>query len=278
MILTILVLLLLLCLSVFIGVYISVTGEPVVYTESVFKIDYIYDESVPEYIREICEISGRRWSVLMLSSPEHVVTLSGSMCGYVFTENREIEGLLIYVVVRPIDGVSGVLASAGPCVVDMNYIPRYGVIYIDSSDVEFLSSSGLFEDLLVHEIGHVLGIGSLWQNGVTYMESEEGSYVYLLRWGNEYADGGVAYVESMGGVGTRGTHWSELVYDREIMTGWIESSRPMPLLPLTIGALRDLGYDVVSPSSYRRYLRSTMNSGVVYNLKNCTIYFDIQQV
>jgi hypothetical protein len=39
-------------------------------------------------------------------------------------------------------------------------------------------------------------------------------------------------------------HWSEKEFDRELMTGYSESSMPLPLSRLTIAAMKDLGYQV----------------------------------
>ena len=50
-------------------------------------------------------------------------------------------------------------------------------------------------------------------------------------------------LETSGGSGTAGVHWSEAVFGNELMTGFT-SGVPDPLSILTIGAMQDLGYTV----------------------------------
>ncbi|MEJ2504177.1 MAG: leishmanolysin-related zinc metalloendopeptidase, partial [Gemmatimonadota bacterium] len=51
-------------------------------------------------------------------------------------------------------------------------------------------------------------------------------------------------VENTGGAGTENVHWRETVFNREIMTGFIESGVDQPLSRITIAAMEDLGYEV----------------------------------
>lgn len=61
------------------------------------------------------------------------------------------------------------------------------------------------------------------------------------------AIGGVGNVplETTGGDGTRDSHWAESVFDRQVMTGFIEQTGTfMPLTRITIASMADLGYTV----------------------------------
>jgi hypothetical protein len=102
--------------------------------------------------------------------------------------------------------------------------------------------------------------------GETY-RVDPGGYVYLRPSANAedaaLGRSGGALVEEDYGEGTAGAHWKETLYDRELMTGFVEPGVRMPLSRLTIGALRDLGYGV-NPDhaenyaiSRRRFLRDT---------------------
>jgi hypothetical protein len=46
------------------------------------------------------------------------------------------------------------------------------------------------------------------------------------------------------GEGTRDSHWTETIFDTELMTGWIDSGASHPLSATTIASLGDLGYTV----------------------------------
>jgi hypothetical protein len=50
-------------------------------------------------------------------------------------------------------------------------------------------------------------------------------------------------LETGGGAGTAGSHWSESVFGSELMTGFI-SGVPDPLSTVTVGDLKDMGYTV----------------------------------
>jgi hypothetical protein len=51
-------------------------------------------------------------------------------------------------------------------------------------------------------------------------------------------------VESQGGSGTAGSHWSDSLFNNELMTGYINSGKLNPLSKVTVGSLQDLGYTV----------------------------------
>jgi hypothetical protein len=51
-------------------------------------------------------------------------------------------------------------------------------------------------------------------------------------------------VENSGGSGTIESHWRESVFDREVMTGFVESNPDMPLSGISFASLQDLGYGI----------------------------------
>ena len=174
----------------------------------------------------------------------------GVYCGYTFTETTLVENVRVHIWVEYIDGVNGILGLAGPCAVDANNFPRFGVIVLDSADAEDMNNDGTLNEVMRHEFGHVLGLGTLWEAGTTYSETGIGfGHPYLLPFANQahssLGGSGSAKVEDDGGSGTFGAHWKESVYDHELMTGYVEASGAMPLSNLTVSALKDLGYDVV---------------------------------
>jgi hypothetical protein len=50
-------------------------------------------------------------------------------------------------------------------------------------------------------------------------------------------------VENIGGPGTAGAHWREATFGNELMTGFVNIGG-MPLSQMTVGSLRDIGYQV----------------------------------
>jgi len=184
---------------------------------------------------------------------------------------RLTDGLIVYLMVQPIDGSRGTLAYAGPCAVrEARYggLPIVGSMTVDKADVSLLTGStgALALDVLTHELGHVLGIGTMWDADgpmgnlirdpaadIRFTGAAASAATVRLGLTTDAAAG--VPVEDEGGMGTAGGHWRERVFLGELMTGWINDA-PNPLSVVTVQALRDIGYqvtetgaDIVSPSS-----------------------------
>jgi uncharacterized protein YjdB len=172
--------------------------------------------------------------------------------------NMTIDDLLIFARIEPIDGVNGVLGSAGPCVIrNSNQLPIIGLMRFDDADVAGLLARGQLNEVILHEMGHVIGIGTLWQNfHLLVNPSTPGGQTldthYIGAGGLAGFDliGGITYtgslkvpVENQGGAGTINGHWRESVLANELMTGFLNSGSN-PLSVLTVRSLEDLGYTV----------------------------------
>jgi hypothetical protein len=161
-----------------------------------------------------------------------------------------VDDLLIDASAVPIDGPYGILGSAGPDYVRAgSLLPIHGVMEFDTADLARLEADGSLFYTVVHEIGHVLGIGTLWEplGLLTGAGGTDPRFVgprataeYNAIFGR--AEAGVP-VENTGGAGTRDGHWRESVFDQEVMTGWLDAG-VNPLSRITIASLADLGYVV----------------------------------
>ena len=81
--------------------------------------------------------------------------------------------LIIDASVRNIDGRGMILGRAGPTSFanDGNFeLATRGLMEFDSSDIDRLAGAGRFADVIVHEMGHVLGFGfdALWRRNDLY--------------------------------------------------------------------------------------------------------------
>ena len=189
--------------------------------------------------------------------------------------SNPIAGLVITASVANIDGPGGILGSAGPQTGSYDnsgyLLARTGQMTFDSSD--FSSPTGSFQNVVLHEMAHVIGIGTLWGLNGLYNASAPavndpnngqsvGQYTGffgLQGWQAEFdADATYVPIEKGGGSGTANGHWNEgdggtatgyvsnitgLDSRFELMTGWLNSGSFIS--ELTKGGLRDLGYDVV---------------------------------
>ena len=77
--------------------------------------------------------------------------------------NETIDDLVIFAVLDSIDGPGKILGQAGPCFIRLpGYLPLIGAMRFDTADVATLESAGQFDEVILHEMGHVLGFGTIW--------------------------------------------------------------------------------------------------------------------
>ena len=205
------------------------------------------------------KVAEGRWeSVLTADLTDTQVTRSAGFCGAVEPINELVDDLLILVNLRTIDGPGGVLASAGPCLLrQANGLPVVGTMNFDTDDLPSLEANGTLDDVILHEMGHVLGIGSLWGRfglladsaAIDTTQLSDPHFIGPLATVSFDDIGGAAYtgdvvpVEDQGGAGTRLSHWRESVFDNELMTGFIDP-QSNPMSEVTVSSLADMGYDV----------------------------------
>lgn len=207
-------------------------------TKSDFNIEVRFMGGLNVAQRAAFELAAARWSEI----------ITGNLPSVHF-EGRDIDDVLILAEGKPIDGPSKILGQAGPTHVrSASMLPFRGVMSFDSADLAGMETDGSLVDVIVHEMGHCLGIGTLWDmkklligkgtdNPVFGGAAAMGEYGTLI--------GGAATavpVENQGGPGTRDGHWRELTFDNELMTGIIDIDNR--LSRLTIACLEDMGYQV----------------------------------
>lgn len=183
--------------------------------------------------------------------------------------------LTIDVNLAPNDGPGGTLGSAGPTQARLtpNYVyASAGSMNFDTADIAGLEASDELDDVIVHEMGHVLGIGTLWSSSALGSQFQGRQELYVSGSGQYTGANGVAAyneefsqagafvpVELGGGPGTADGHWNEvdngaantgivsLITGQdlrfEIMTGWLNG--PLFISNLTIASIQDIGYDTI---------------------------------
>mmetsp|Transcript_3697 Transcript_3697/g.5434 ORF Transcript_3697/g.5434 Transcript_3697/m.5434 type:complete len:323 (-) Transcript_3697:29-997(-) len=143
--------------------------------------------------------------------------------------------------------VSGVLASAGPVWFTSDTSRAvWGLMWIDQADVNNLRNDlDAYYDVIVHEFGHILGIGTLWENtGLTDSDSCT-SYDAGTKAAAFYEQiSGCAPGEKLIPVEGNCGHWSESCFKNELMTPTLTSGTRTKLSSLTVASLEDLGYEV----------------------------------
>lgn len=192
-----------------------------------------------------------RWAeVIRTGLPSVTVNVAAGACGSGGPAfSGSVDDLTIDAIVTPIDGVGGTLGSAGPCIVrTTGGLPAYGVMRFDSADLVGMEADGVLDDVILHEMGHIMGVGTRWSafsllNGSGTSNPTFTGIVARGPW--NALDGGTTPVpvEGTGGSGTANAHWRESTFNNELMTGWVDNGSN-PLSEITVGSLADLGYGV----------------------------------
>ncbi|MEO9512785.1 MAG: leishmanolysin-related zinc metalloendopeptidase [Flavobacteriaceae bacterium] len=152
-----------------------------------------------------------------------------------------------------IDGATGILGQAGPTQLRAgSFLPATGIMRFDSADLARLEAENSLIDVIIHEMGHVLGFGTLWSPQFLDLIANEGSENPVFTGTNakrEYTvltaseESNPVPLANTGGQGTRDGHWRELTFDNELMTGFIDIGNN-PISRLSIAAFEDMGYQV----------------------------------
>jgi hypothetical protein len=227
-----------------------------------------------------------RWSSIITGNLSEIpVNLSVPACGSNAPAlNMTIDDVLIFARIENIDGPGAVLGSAGPCYFRSTSpnLPIIGQMRFDSADLPGLEASGQFNNVILHEMGHVLGIGirvtisgtpTLWSPFLvdpspagapttapsldTYF-SGSAAIAAFDQMMPGYS-GAKVPVANVGSAGSINSHWRESVLGAELMTPNLNSAVPNPLSILTVMSLQDIGYSV-NPAAADMQVMSSMQA------------------
>lgn len=202
--------------------------------------------------------SAARWATLVRGDlPDIATSIPEDACGTgTPSMSHDFDDLVIFAAVTDIDGPGAVLGQAGPCFIRTGALPLIGMMQFDAADLVTLENTNQLGSVILHEMGHVLGIGTIWNSkGLlqnrsspsnlldTFYSGANGIVGFDAVGGLTYTGGNKVPVENTGGAGTMNGHWRESVLKNELMTGYINPG-PNPLSVLTVRSLMDLGYTV----------------------------------
>lgn len=235
-----------------------------------FDIDLRYQGTPPTTAQQVeFEAAARFWTRAITGDlPDIPVLSSGWRCseGDPSIFGGTFEDVIIYVRLAALDGAEGTLAQAGPCwirAIELSGLPTLGEMVFDVADLASLEAGGNLRSIVIHEIAHVLGFGTLWRE---FEFLQEPSIVRgVVRPGRDthYSGprarrefdriGGTGYpgakvpVENdtnRYGEGSLDSHWRESVFGPELMTSTLNRDRAIPVSRMTVAALADIGYEV----------------------------------
>ena len=231
-----------------------------------FDIDLILRGDVPAPVRVAFDRAIDYWEAILAATDLTDVPVSGDfdlgcLSARARTSNRSVDDLVVVARVTSIDGERGVIARAAVCGVreGQRGLPFMAAIEFDADDAEWMPSRDL-DEVVLHEMGHALGIGTLWSRfgllrnpsaevGVERIRDTHFPGPLAIRafdqvGGAAYGHGEKVPVANQGGFGSFDSHWRDRVFDHELMTSTQHIGVADPLSVVSIQSVADLGYTV----------------------------------
>jgi hypothetical protein len=247
----------------------GISGNPVSISatgvSSSFNINLRYLSTVSPTRKAVFDSAAARWERVVFGDiPDITVSnIPAGQCGSNSPAiNETIDDVVIFVTLDSIDGPGKILGQSGPCFIrSTGSLPLIGIMHFDTADVASLENSGAFSTVIVHEMAHVLGYGTIWTGSLGLnLLAGAGSDPHftgaqaLTQFNN---NGGAAYTASakvpvedcigfppgVCGLGTINSHWREFIFVNELMTGFINNGSN-PLSVITTASMGDMGYVV----------------------------------
>ena len=177
-----------------------------------------------------------------------------------------VDDVVMFVRIDSIDGPGSILARASPCYSRITRFEGYpdiprsviaGFMEFDEDDLTRIAAQGVLVSTVLHEMGHVLGFGTVWErfdllenpsttgnpNADTHFTGPLARRAFERSGGRNYRGGGIVPVENGGNRGSADSHWRESVFENELMTPFLASGVE-PFSIVTIEAMADLGFSV----------------------------------
>lgn len=207
-----------------------------------FTIDVRFLGGLTPSQQEVFDDAAGRWTEIIFGELPRVQLSNGDI----------VDNIRIDAQGTAIDGDLGILGQAGPTQLRSgSLLPATGIMRFDTADLTRLEAENSLKDVIIHEMGHVLGFGTLWSQDLLALITGEGTENPLFIGQNATREFGTLTktgqkpipVANTGGSGTRDGHWRERVFDNELMTGFIDPGNN-PISRMSIAAFEDMGYQV----------------------------------
>lgn len=223
-----------------------------------YRIELRYSADFPPRFKPAFEAAAQRWQEIITAD---VPDVSGAIDPAVCLVSGQaplsgVDDLVIYASIIPFDASEpDLLGQAGPCFFrKTSFLTIVGTMAFVDNKLDGLLQANQLTDTVTHEMGHVLGIGTHWNNvpniatglGDSKQCGTNPEFIGTNAVREYRALGGTGNIaiENQGGPGTCDGHWKESIFGAELMTGVLNNGVPNPLSRITLGSMQDLGYSV----------------------------------
>ena len=206
-----------------------------------FNITIKFEGTWSQAIYDIFVAAADFYTALIVGDLQDVTVTSGR--GKRAT-TETIDDITITASLITIDGSGGVLGRAGPTAVRTdNSLPATAIMEFDVADADAFTAAGLFDDIVLHEMGHALGFGTIWDRlGLINPDNTFGGALASAEHALQFNGDDTISIETDGGQGTAFGHWDDAEYTNELMTGYI--SDPNYFSYFSAASFGDLGYEL----------------------------------
>ncbi len=225
----------------------TVTGQ----APSEFPLELVDGDGqnpLPYRVQRSMERVAARWRTVIRSAPPgESVQLAIGECRNLTAVSQFVTG--VRVLIRADSIRSAIAAFGGPCAIRSNGLPLLGTIQLNSYYFSTYSDRKL-DDLILHEVGHVLGFGSIWERGGRpglVIDSASLDPIFV-------GPNAITAFTKLGG-SARFTgrpvplelrvqsHWRTPTFAAEVMSPSLTVA-PQPMSSVTVAALKDMGWNV----------------------------------
>ena len=265
----------------------GISGNPVTFSATgavaAYHIDVRFPTGVTPAQKEGFDSAVAVWERAIFGDVPDAFASFTAPCGPGTPDiNENIDDVIIFALLDSIDGPGKVLGGAGPCLVRTgSRLTGLGLMTFDTADIANSIAVGEWDEIVIHEMGHVLGFGTVWEDlgllvGPARTGGTDPHFIGTQAVAAFDASGGAGYSSGVKvpvenclglppgqtcGAGNFDGHWRETVFDNELMTAFLDAGAN-PLSLTTVAAMGDLGYvvnyaaaqayTVVNPSAFPR--------------------------
>jgi hypothetical protein len=246
-----------------------------------FDIELRYAPNFPAQYKPAFEIAKRRWQDIIIGDVPDANGLwdVNTSCGLVGQPPvTAVDDLVIYVGVftpAQTDGIGGLYGKAGPCDFRaVSFLPITATMDFDTPDLADAQTTGELNSLVLHEMAHALGFGTIWgqkglvtetQNSVDCGQDPQFTGINAVREYQALGGTGNIPLETQRGL-AECNHWLETLFSAEIVTANLDANVANPISRMTIGAMEDLGY-LVDYARAEPYALPNIVNNAEYNIR-----------